>query len=128
MNYLVIVTGSAYGKQNSRTALFFSRALIDCGHKLDSIFFYFSGVLNANKMVSPAEDEFNLVNSWQDFHSQFNIKLNICISAAARRGVISDEQALRFGIQIGNLAKGFTLTGLGELSESIRKCDRVVQF
>ncbi|CAL4043982.1 sulfurtransferase complex subunit TusD [Buchnera aphidicola] len=128
MNYLVIVTGSAYGTENASTALLFSKALIDCGHELNSVFFYFNGVLNANKMIFPADDEYNLVKAWEDFNDQFSIKLNICISAASRRGVISDEQALRIGLQKGNLANGFQLAGLGALSEAIQKCDRIIQF
>ncbi|HXK00414.1 MAG TPA: sulfurtransferase complex subunit TusD [Buchnera sp. (in: enterobacteria)] len=128
MNYVVIVTRAAYGTENSSTALLFSRALIDSGHKLNSIFFYFGGVLNANQMIFPADDECNLVKYWEDFGFQFKIKLNVCISAASRRGVISDEQALRAGLQKGNLANGFKLTGLNELSEAIQKCDRIVQF
>lgn len=128
MDYIVIVTGPAYGTENASTALLFCRALINSRHRLNSVFFYFSGVLNANRMIFPADDECNLVKSWEEFSFQFKIKLHLCISAASRRGVISDEQALRAGLQKGNLSSGFELTGLNELSEAIRKCDRIIQF
>ena len=128
MNYLLIVTGSPYGTENSSTALLFARALINYGHTLNNVFFYFNGVLNASKMVSSAEDEFNLIKGWQELSYNFKINLNICISSAYRRGVIGDEQALKIGINKGNIAHGFVCIGLSELSESFQMCDRIVQF
>ncbi|HMI77074.1 MAG TPA: sulfurtransferase complex subunit TusD [Buchnera sp. (in: enterobacteria)] len=128
MNYMLIVTGPPYGTENSSTALLFSRALINYGHKLNSVFFYFNGVLNASEMISPADDEFNLVQAWQELSYHFKIKLHVCISAAYRRGIIGDSQALKIGINKGNLAHGFILIGLNELSEYFQTCDRIIQF
>ncbi|WP_343192115.1 sulfurtransferase complex subunit TusD [Buchnera aphidicola (Formosaphis micheliae)] len=128
MHYLVIVTGSVYGTENSSTAFLFCKEVVHSGHKLHSVFFYFSGVLNANRMVFPAIDECNLVKSWSNFSIKFKIKLNVCISAASRRGVISDENALRLGMPVGNLNNSFKLIGLSGLSEAIYMCDRIIQF
>jgi len=128
MNYTLIVTGPAYGTENSSTALSFSHALIHRGHTLKNVFFYFNGVLNASVMSSPADDEFHLVKAWQELNFRFKIKLSICISAAYRRGIIGDAQALKLGINKGNLARGFSLTGLSELSELFQTCDRIIQF
>lgn len=128
MNYVIMVTGPPYGTENTNTALLFSYALINRGHVLSSVFFYFNGVLNANNMVSPSDDECNLVAAWQKLSNTFKVKLHVCISAAYRRGVIGDEQAVKIGIKKGNLAYGFFLIGLSELSEYFNICDRIIQF
>ncbi|MDE5285974.1 MAG: sulfurtransferase complex subunit TusD, partial [Buchnera aphidicola] len=68
MSYTILVTGPAYGTQNSSTAFLFCKSLIKLNHSLNSIFFYCDGVYNANSMNTPAIDEFNLLRSWQDLH------------------------------------------------------------
>ncbi|XKM13385.1 sulfurtransferase complex subunit TusD [Orbaceae bacterium ac157xtp] len=120
LRYTIVVTGSAYGTQSAFCAYQFCQALIEAKQKIEAIFFYQDGVYNANSFTSPANDEFNLVDAWQRFASLHKIPLTVCISAAQRRGVVSDLD--------NNLATGFELTGLGELTEKIATSDRVIQF
>lgn len=128
MNYTILVTGAAYGTQNSSTAFLFCQSLVKTKHKLHSVFFYCDGVLNANRMITPAIDEFNLVQAWQKLNKKYKVQLYVCNSAALRRGILGDEKQLHLNSKKGNLAFFFQLSGLLELANSIKICDRIIQF
>ena len=127
--YVLLVTGPAYGTQQATSAYQFSQALVDSGHQIDSIFFYQEGISNANQLVSPAGDEFDLVRAWQALSEQQGTALNVCVAAALRRGVIDAQEAeLRQTLVAANLQSGFVLSGLGTLAEAMLTSDRVIQF
>ncbi|MXP67872.1 sulfurtransferase complex subunit TusD [Pantoea sp. Aalb] len=128
MRYTLLVTGSAYGTQNSSSALLFARTLLKLEHKLESIFFYRDGVLNGNRFIFPATDEVDIVRGWQQLYEENGVILNICIAAALRRGVINSQEALHLNFNDSNLQFGFKLTGLRTLAKAILNCDRLVQF
>lgn len=128
LRYCLLVTGPAYGTQQASSALLFARALISEGHHLESVFFYREGVLNANALTAPANDEFDVVRAWQQLGDAHHVALNVCVAAALRRGVTDDEQAAVLKLPAANLQPGFSLSGLGELAQSVLTCDRVVQF
>ncbi|MBJ3815045.1 sulfurtransferase complex subunit TusD [Shimwellia pseudoproteus] len=128
MRFGLLVTGPAYGTQQSSSALQFAQALLAEGHCLDSVFFYREGVYNANQLTSPASDEFDMVRAWQQLQAQHGVTLNICVAAALRRGVTDQQEAERLGLGGANLQPGFTLSGLGGLAEAALTCDRMVQF
>lgn len=91
-------------------------------------FFYREGVSNANQLVSPASDEFDLPKSWIALASRYNIPLQVCVAAALRRGVVDEQQAKEQGLLSSNMATKFELSGLGALAQAMLTCDRVVQF
>ncbi|RLM25115.1 sulfurtransferase TusD [Brenneria alni] len=128
LNYCLLVTGPAYGTQQATSALQFAKALLAEGHQLESVFFYREGVLNANQLTAPANDEFDLVRAWQRLGQEHRVALNVCIAAALRRGVTDRQQAEQLKLGAANLQDGFTLSGLGELAQSVLTCDRVIQF
>ncbi|AXF78059.1 sulfurtransferase complex subunit TusD [Erwinia tracheiphila] len=128
MRFILMVTGPAYGTQQASSALLFAQALLEQGHVLESVFFYREGVLNANALTSPANDEFNLTHGWQQLNQQQDVTLNICVSAALRRGIANEQEAKNLGLTCANLAEGFQLAGLGALAEAALTCDRLVQF
>ncbi|RKS85757.1 tRNA 2-thiouridine synthesizing protein D [Orbus hercynius] len=118
----MIITGPAYGTQSSFCAYQFCLSLLNNStHTLHSIFFYADGTYNANRFTNPANDEFHLVEAWQTLAKTHHIKLSVCIAAAQRRGVTQEEFA-------NNIANEFELVGLGDLSDSVAQCDRVIQF
>lgn len=82
--YCLMVTGPAYGTQQASSAYQFAQALISSGHNLVSVFFYREGVLNANQLTAPANDEFDLVRAWQQLALNHSIELNVCVAAALR--------------------------------------------
>lgn len=128
LNYCLMVTGPAYGNQRASNALLFSQALLECGHRISTIFFYQNGVYNANRLTTPASDEVNLVRAWQILAQKHQIALHVCIAAALRRGVINREQAEQLKLSCDNIQRGFQLSGLGRLAQAVLNCDRFVQF
>ncbi|WP_107760587.1 sulfurtransferase complex subunit TusD [Dickeya sp. Secpp 1600] len=128
LSYCLLVTGPAYGTQQASSAFQFAQALLTQGYRLQSVFFYREGVLNANQLTAPASDEFDLVRAWRQLAQIHQVELNVCVAAALRRGVTDAQQAEQLQLAGANLQPGFTLSGLGELSQSVLRCDRVVQF
>ncbi|MFC0140257.1 sulfurtransferase complex subunit TusD [Erwinia mallotivora] len=128
MHFTLLVTGPACGTQQASSAFLFAQALLAEGHHLDSVFFYREGVLNASSLISPASDEFNLTQGWQQLHQEHGVALNVCVAAALRRGVTDQQEAKNLGLPADNLGQGFQLTGLGALAEAVLSCDRLVQF
>lgn len=128
MRYALLVTGPAYGTQQSGSAYLFAKALLAAGHELESVFFYREGVLNASELISPASDEFHLSQAWQQLHQEHDVALNICVAAALRRGITDAHEAGNLNLPGANLAEGFQLTGLGALAEAALTCERLVQF
>ncbi|MCP1439328.1 tRNA 2-thiouridine synthesizing protein D [Erwinia persicina] len=128
MRYTLLVTGPAYGTQQASSAWLFAQALLAEGHELESVFFYREGVLNASALTSPASDEFNLTQAWQQLHRDHHVALNICVAAALRRGITDEQEAKNQGLPAANLAEGFQLAGLGALAEAALSSERMVQF
>ncbi|BDH44324.1 sulfurtransferase TusD [Salmonella enterica subsp. enterica serovar Choleraesuis] len=128
MQFGLMVTGPAYGTQQSSSALLFARALLAQGHTLHSVFFYREGVTNANSLTAPAADEFDMVRAWQELGSQHGTELNICVAAGLRRGIVDESESARLELPAANLQQGFSLRGLGALAEAALTCDRIVQF
>ncbi len=128
LSYTLFVNGGVYGTQSARNAYAFACALLDKGHTLTSVFFYQDGVTNGSKLVVPANDEFDLTAAWQKLALKHNIRLETCVAAALRRGLIGHEEAITHKREEHNLAIGFEQTGLGSLAEALLTQDRVVQF
>jgi tRNA 2-thiouridine synthesizing protein D len=128
LNYCLLVTGPAYGSQQASSAYKFAQALLAAGHRLSSVFFYREGVLNANQLISPASDEFDLVRAWAELAQRNGVELNVCVAAALRRGVADEQEAAQQGLPAANMHPSFTLSGLGSLAEAALSCDRMVQF
>lgn len=128
LSYTLVVNGSVYGSQSARTAYQFAKAAIEKGHTLVSVFFYQDGVTNGTALSVPANDEFDLVSAWQKLATEHEVRLETCVAAALRRGVVSQDEANQHGLAQHNLAEGFSQAGLGSLAEAMLTQDRVVQF
>jgi tRNA 2-thiouridine synthesizing protein D len=57
------------------------------------------------------------VNRWSKLAEEHKVDLVVCVAAALRRGIKEE-----------NLAKGFRISGLGQLAEAGIKTDRLVTF
>jgi tRNA 2-thiouridine synthesizing protein D len=128
LSYTLVVNGAGYGSQSARNAYAFAEALIQKGHTLVSVFFYQDGVTNGSNLVVPANDEFDLTRAWQKMALKHGVRLETCVAAALRRGIIGKEEAAQHKKEEYNLASGFEQTGLGALAEALLEQDRVVQF
>ncbi len=128
LTYTLVVNGSVYGSQSARSAYQFAQAVIAKGHTLVSVFFYQDGVTNGSALTVPANDEFDLVKAWHELALAHNVRLETCVAAALRRGIVSQDEANQHGLSQSNLAEGFHQAGLGSLAEAMLVQDRVVQF
>ncbi|MDR9830739.1 sulfurtransferase complex subunit TusD [Vibrio sp. FNV 38] len=128
LTYTLVVNSGAYGTQSSRSAYLFAKSLLKQGHTLVSVFFYQDGVYNGSSLTLPANDEFDLIKAWQEMALEHGVRLETCIAAALRRGIVSDSEAQLHGLSQQNLATQFTQAGLGSLAEAMLTQDRVVQF
>lgn len=128
LTYTLVVNGSVYGSQSARSAYQFAQAVIAKGHTLVSVFFYQDGVTNGSALTVPANDEFDLVKAWQELACEHSVRLETCVAAALRRGIVSQDEANQHGLSQSNLAEGFHQAGLGSLAEAMLVQDRVVQF
>lgn len=79
LTYCLVVTGPHYGTEQSSSAYLFANALLEKGHQITQIFFYREGVVNANKLVSPANDEFDLPKAWIALAKKHQIPLHVCV-------------------------------------------------
>ncbi len=128
LTYTLLVNGSVYGTQSARNAYLFAKGVIEKGHTLKSVFFYQDGVQNGSALTAPANDEFDLVKAWQQLADLHQVRLETCVAAALRRGVVSQSEAEQHQLPGANLAAPFEQTGLGSLAEALLSQDRVVQF
>ncbi|MBD1557354.1 sulfurtransferase complex subunit TusD [Vibrio sp. S9_S30] len=128
LTYTLVVNGGVYGTQSARHAYQFASALIEKGHTLVSVFFYQDGVYNGTQLSVPANDEFNLAKAWQELAKRHGVRMETCVAAALRRGVVSQNEAEQHQLMQHNLANGFEQAGLGSLAEAMLTQDRVIQF
>ncbi|WWP02345.1 MAG: sulfurtransferase complex subunit TusD [Candidatus Dasytiphilus stammeri] len=131
MTFVLIVTGPPYGTQQASSAFLFIKALIKTNHTLHCVFFYNEGIYNANCLVLPATDEFDLITAWEKLSKEYGVPLHFCTAAALRRGVIDKitaRQKLSKKNFFSNVKSSFKMSGLGTLVKAILKCDRLIQF
>ncbi|ABM05127.1 intracellular sulfur oxidation protein of DsrE family protein [Psychromonas ingrahamii 37] len=128
IKFSIVVSGAPYGTESGSSAYQFCAAAISAGHQIAGVFFYQEGVLNASQLVSPASDEINLPTLWAALAGEYQFPLEVCVSAALRRGIINQQEAVQLGLTQFNLQAPFVLSGLGQLAELSANCDRLVQF
>lgn len=129
MLYALFIHGSPYQSKACHSALAFAQAIIKSQeHQLKGVFFYQDAVLIGNKFSQNPRDEFNLQAAWQTLSKDENVPLHLCIAAATRRGVISEEEGKRYELGGTNLAPEFQLEGLGTLVSLMNDCDKIINF
>ena len=117
MKFTIIVNNAPYQSQSSDTACKFAHALLEEGHDLVQVFFYFDGVWNALDNAEPPQDDRHVIENWSELAQKNDLDLIICSTAAKRRGV-----------RLSTIAPGFIINTLGRLSEAITLSDRVITF
>jgi tRNA 2-thiouridine synthesizing protein D len=117
MRFGILVNEGPFTHQASDTAYHFVSAAIERGHQVMRVFFYYDGVNNADKLSAPQADDRDLVKLWGKLATQNNVDLVVCVAAALRRGIVEE-----------NLADGFRISGLGQLTEVGIAADRLVVF
>ena len=128
MKINVLVSGALYSSQSGYSALRFCQAAVAAGHTISQVFFYQDGVTQSNRLSRPLDDEFEPVNRWVNFSEQYSVPLFVCVSAAERRGNMTDLQALDYRLGEGNTHSSFEVAGLGVLHDASIQSDRMVTF
>ncbi|CAG0951966.1 Putative sulfurtransferase DsrE [Burkholderiales bacterium] len=113
----LMINEGPYTHQSSDSAYQFALAALAKGHEIQRVFFYHDGVNNATKLTEPPQDDRHIVNRWSKLGAEHGIDLVVCVAAALRRGIREE-----------NLAKGFRISGLGQLVETGMQADRLVVF
>lgn len=125
----IIVTSPALDSQGAYSALRFIQATIEKGHSVNGVFFYQAGVTVANAFQTVLSDELALYEKWQDLAQQHKIPLQVCVTAANRRGIISQEDAQQDKDRHDhNLVSPFQSVGIGELVAMLNESDKSIQF
>lgn len=126
--FIILVTGGVYGENASFNAYQFTKTALENNHQVVKVFFYQNGVYQSNDLLSPASDEFNLNLAWQALSKKYNLAVINCVSAALRRGILSENDAMDNEKSHWNTTKPFEMGGLGELVTGIETADRLVRF
>ncbi|MFA0812590.1 sulfurtransferase complex subunit TusD [Microbulbifer epialgicus] len=128
MKFSLAVYSAPHSSQSAASALRFAKALLAEGHEIYRVFFYCDGIQIGNNIAAPPQDESNLAREWQALQREYKLDLVICIAAAQRRGVLSQREAERLERPSANLAEGFELAGLGQLTDAVANSERLVTF
>ncbi len=127
MIFQVNIYGSPWSSNAAIDAIALVEQAIKAGHTIKRVFFYFDGVYHGLNSQSPASDEYDLLNAWQGIADQ-NIELLLCIAAAANRGVLTEQEAIRHTQPVGTVASCFEITGLGQWAAGFHDVDRIISF
>ncbi len=115
MIYTLIIHNSPF--QNSCSAYYFAKALLNKGHKINCIFFYGDAVYTASKDSDYPSDEKPISFYWQELKLSSPLNLIVCMNAASKRGILKQ-----------NILPEFTLGTLGQFSEACSNSDKIITF
>ncbi|MEQ1638265.1 MAG: sulfurtransferase complex subunit TusD [Methylococcales bacterium] len=128
MKFAIQINCSPTQSNTAHTAYQFVKTVLALQHEVLRVFFYQEGVYHAFAYTSPPDDELQMTQNWSDLALQYQLDLVVCISAAQRRGLLCDDEAKRQGKLDQDLAKGFRISGLGQLLEASLLADRFIVF
>jgi len=127
MKFAIAVFSAAHAP-SSRRALLFAQAVLAGGNEIARLFFYQDGVHSASANVVAPQDEQDTAAQWQAFVEANQLDGVVCIAAALRRGVLNEEEALRYQKPAANLSASWELSGLGQLHDAAQTADRLICF
>lgn len=127
MKFAIAVFSAAHAP-SSRRALLFAQAVLAGGHEIVRLFFYQDGVHSASANVVVPQDEQDIAAQWEDLVRTHQLDGVVCIAAALRRGVLNEEEALRYQKPAANLSGSWELSGLGQLHDAAQSADRLICF
>lgn len=128
MKFAIQINCSPYQSNTSYTAYRFIQSVLKLRHEVIRVFFYQEGIYHAFAYATPPDDELQMTRNWEALAQDYNLDLVVCISAAQRRGLLCADEAARQGKLDQDLAKGFRISGLGQLIEASLLADRFIVF
>lgn len=111
--------------ESSWHAYQFAKAVVNGGHQLYRVFFYREGVLNS---INSTEESYSVNALWQQLGLTHNIDLSVCSTAALKRGINTPGNDNKPSASTLEILPGFTLAGLGQLSDADVDSDRLITF
>ena len=126
--YSVLITTSPFHGDSAMRALAFIEGAIANGDTINNIFFYGDGVYHTNNLMLQTSDSHFAHGDWKQLATNHDIQLLVCITAAVKRGIVSQQEAHENGIGFANLHAPFEQAGLGEFFTALHECKRLVQF
>lgn len=127
MKFALLIT-AAPNQQGAWSALQFARAVITQGHTLTHVFFFSDAAAIGNNLHVFPQDETDITKAWREFIQANQLEAIVCVTAALKRGVISEREAKRYQKTASNAASEFQIAGLGSLAEAVMTADRLVHF
>lgn len=124
----LLVMSAPAASQNAHSAVRFAKTVAQSEHQLNGIFFYSDGVHNANHLQLNPADEQAIYTAWAELATEYACPLLVCVTAASKRGVISQTDANDNDLNQFSLQAPFQAVGLGEMAELFHTSDRVIQF
>jgi tRNA 2-thiouridine synthesizing protein D len=115
----LLLTSSGFSSQSLASALLFARTAVQSGHQIDHVFLYQDAVYCVALHIDLPADEPDISAELANFCQQHNIPLLFCVTAAEKRGVISDSLPPR---------PGYIAAGLAEFAMRQTSIDKLVQF
>lgn len=128
MKISLLIMSAPGENQSNQSALSFARAALDAGHEIYRLFFYEQGVATGTSLAIVPQDEYDLRTAWQELIQQHDLDAVVCVASALKRGLLNEEEAERYERPAANLAKGFTISGLGQWVDACIHSDRLVSF
>jgi tRNA 2-thiouridine synthesizing protein D len=128
MIFSLAIYTAPYSSQASHSAYRFALALLENGHSLYRVFFYHDAVHTASLLTTPQQDEINFTQEWQALAKKYGVDLVVCIAAALKRGLLNQQESIRYDKTTFNLAEGFEISGLGQLVDAAVISDRLITF
>ena len=121
-SFLLLICSGADQPLSWQSALDFAQACQQSPHHLARVFFYGSAVLQANSLQDPDSHWPNLLPMWQELAQQ-GVDLVLCSTACYNHGIQESSAE-----QQGNLASGFRIGSLADLSLMQQEVDHVIRF
>lgn len=127
-SFTLLVTSAPFSEQNAYSAYRFALAAAQAQHTINGIFFYQNGTLNGSSLQITPSDEFDLYAAWTQLSQDYQVPLQVCVSAASKRGITNADDARDSDNPHFSLTSPFESVGLGELAVLINNSDRLIQF
>lgn len=128
MQFSILIKAAPYTSAASDSAYQFISAALQSGHQVTHVFFYQDGVHNASSFSYQQRDKFPQLQRWHELADVHDISLQLCSTAAKRRGLLDDQHAMqRLGIA-GNADPVFEYGGLGQLVKIAAEAERFMVF
>jgi len=122
--FCLLITASPEAIDAHLRAIRFVRTAEEAGYPVTQVFFYLDAVHIAHRQLDIASDEVNLQQQWRALAKQLGIELQICVAAAARRGLPADAQG-----QCAEVQSDFAIVGLGQLAMGLAQPDtKLIHF